>query len=596
MRETRIDIPRILIAALRGGSGKTLLSIGITAALRHIGKAVAPFKKGPDYIDAGWLALAAGRPCFNLDTFMCGDAAVCRSFFSRVMLPAGAAGIGIGAGTGAGIRAEFGTAGIKDGAAAATTAAATIGAEPETAAPSAAADVAVIEGNRGLYDGLDADGTTSTASLAKLLSTPVILCLDCTKTTRTMAAVVLGCLHFDPDVMIRGVILNQVAGSRHEEILRQSIEKHCGIPVIGAVPKLRHQHFPERHMGLVPTPEHAWGMDAVAAIADVIRNSVNLADLLDIAESARGFSCPDVAPDLDTGTSSADASVGLMAGAPGAEPAANIVSRRQSQFQGQSQHQSQFLSPTQTQFHDLADVSSPDPRRVSRVGPESFFFTRAKSLRPRIGVIRDAAFQFYYPENLEALEQAGADLVFFSPLTETSLPDVQGLYIGGGFPETHAEQLSKNNALREHIRRAAGCGLPIYAECGGLMFLGESLVLDRTYPMTGVLPMVFGFSKKPQGHGYTIARVDRDTPYYPAGTVLKGHEFHYSKVLEWKGDNRAMAFAMEKGRGMLNRRDGICINNVLATYTHIHALGTPSWAPALVHLAHQIGAKLGVKP
>lgn len=464
MHDTPTDIPRILIAALRGGSGKTLLSIGITAALRRNGKAVAPFKKGPDYIDAGWLALAAGRPCFNLDTFMFGDETVCRSFLSRTI--------------------------------------------------SGAADLAVIEGNRGLYDGLDADGTTSTASLAKLLSTPVILCLDCTKSTRTMAAVVLGCLHFDPDVMIRGVILNQVAGSRHEGILRQSIEKHCGVPVIGAVPKLRHQYFPERHMGLVPTPEHSWATDSVAAIADVVKDSVNLSDLLDIAESASQLS-----------------------------------------------------------------MSFP------HVGVAS----ASSSARPRIGVIRDAAFQFYYPENLEALEQAGADLVFFSSLTETSLPDIHALYIGGGFPETNAAQLSENTTLRNDIRSAAADGMPVYAECGGLMYLGESLVLDRAYPMTGVLPMVFGFSKKPQGHGYTIARVERETPYYPSGTVLRGHEFHYSKVLEWKGDDRAMAFSMERGRGMLNHRDGVCIKNVLATYTHIHALGTPAWAPALVRLAGSWG-------
>jgi cobyrinic acid a,c-diamide synthase len=205
--------------------------------------------------------------------------------------------------------------------------------------------------------------------------------------------------------------------------------------------------------------------------------------------------------------------------------------------------------------------------------------------RARIGIFRDAAFQFYYPENLEALEQAGADLVFFSPLQETSLPKIHALYIGGGFPETHAERLSDNTTLNNDIRSAAAEGLPIYAECGGLMYLGESLVLDRAYPMAGVLPVVFGFSKKPQGHGYTIARVDRDTPYYPKGTTIRGHEFHYSKVLEWKGDHKAMAFAMEKGRGMLNHRDGICINNVLATYTHIHALGTPSWAPSLIRLA-----------
>lgn len=508
MHDTPIDIPRILIAALRGGSGKTLLSIGITAALRRNGKAVAPFKKGPDYIDAGWLALAAGRPCFNLDTFMFGDETVCQSFISRSI--------------------------------------------------SGAADLAVIEGNRGLYDGLDADGTTSTASLAKLLATPVILCLDCTKSTRTMAAVVLGCLHFDPDVMIRGIILNQVAGSRHEGILRQSIEKHCGVPVIGAVPKLRRQHFPERHMGLVPTPEHSWATDSVAAIADVVKDSVNLADLVDIAESAKRQYCPDFFTDRDAGPSS-KASVPFQSGATCTEPDTNAVS----------------------------------PASLNSDVGATF---QHSSARPRIGVIRDAAFQFYYPENLEALEQAGADLVFFSPLTETFLPDIHALYIGGGFPETHAAQLSENTALSRDIRSAAADGLPVYAECGGLMYLGESLVLDRAYPMTGVLPMVFGFSKKPQGHGYTIARVDRDTPYYRSGTVLRGHEFHYSKVLEWKGDDRTMAFAMERGRGMCNRRDGVCIKNVLATYTHIHALGTPAWAPALVRLAGSWGQGHGVKP
>ncbi len=511
MHDTPIDIPRILIAALRGGSGKTLLSIGITAALRRNGKAVAPFKKGPDYIDAGWLALAAGRPCFNLDTFMSGDAAVRRSFLSRTL--------------------------------------------------SSAADLAVIEGNRGLYDGLDADGTTSTASLAKLLSAPVILCLDCTKSTRTMAAVVLGCLHFDPDVMIRGVILNQVAGSRHEGILRQSIETHCGVPVIGAVPKLRRQHFPERHMGLVPAPEHSWATDSVAAIADLVKDSVNLVDLLDIAESARGRYCPDFFTDRDSGSSPED-SVPAPAGATCTEPDTNVVSS-------------------------------------CSLNPDDGAALQLSFSRPRIGVIRDAAFQFYYPENLEALEQAGADLVFFSSLTETSLPDIHALYIGGGFPETHAAQLSENTTLRNDIRSAAADGLPVYAECGGLMYLGESLVLDRAYPMTGVLPMVFGFSKKPRGHGYTIARVERETPYYPSGTVLKGHEFHYSRVLEWRGDEEAMTFSMERGCGICNRRDGVRIKNVLATYTHIHALGTPAWAPALARLAGNRAAEHsvhGVKP
>ncbi len=198
-----------MISALRGGSGKTILSIGIIAALCRRGKTVSPFKKGPDYIDAGWLALAAGRPCFNLDTFMVPPACVLTSFLSRSSHQA----------------------------------------------------IAVIEGNRGLYDGIDIDGTTSTAELAKLLQTPVLMCIDATKTTRTMAAVVSGCEQFDRDVPLKGVILNRVAGARHENILRRSIEAHCGIPVLGAVPKLSRQNFPERHMGLVPTPEHPWARD-----------------------------------------------------------------------------------------------------------------------------------------------------------------------------------------------------------------------------------------------------------------------------------------------------------------------------------------------
>jgi len=477
--EVPIEIPRVLIAALRGGSGKTVLSIGIISALRNSGKIVVPFKKGPDYIDAGWLAMAAGRPCYNLDTFMADDRLVCRSFLTH------------------------------------TTSSSSIDNN----------DIAVIEGNRGLYDGLDVDGSTSTASLSRLLNTPVILCLDCTKSTRTMAAVVLGCLHFEPDVRIEGVILNRVAGRRHENILRQSIETHCGIPVIGAVPKLKTQDFPERHMGLIPTPEHSWAQKSIRAAADVVAKHVDLAEVIRIANTAenKSFSC------------SADPPLSV-------EKNVNLRNNLQNK--------------------------SPD-------------YTKA----PKIGIIRDSAFQFYYPDNIEALEAAGARLVYVSPMTDAALPDIDGLYIGGGFPETHAAELAANEKFRTSVKAAANAGLPVYAECGGLMYLGESLVLDQTYSMTGVLPIVFGFSKKPQGHGYTIAVVDRKNPFYAPGTILKGHEFHYSKVLEWRGSDQDMIFAMEKGHGIINQRDGICYQNVFATYTHIHAMGMPQWADTLVRLA-----------
>jgi cobyrinic acid a,c-diamide synthase len=206
-------------------------------------------------------------------------------------------------------------------------------------------------------------------------------------------------------------------------------------------------------------------------------------------------------------------------------------------------------------------------------------------------VIRDSAFQFYYPENLEALAAAGAQLIFTSPLANDTLPDIDGMYIGGGFPETHAAELAHNATFRNHLKRLADDGLPIYAECGGLMYLGEQLVLEnKSYDMCGVLPVTFGFSKRPQGHGYTILDVTGKNPYFRTGTTLKGHEFHYSSVISWRGRKEDLAYTMARGTGLIDGRDGLCHKNVLATYTHLHASGTPQWAPALVAKARQYRA------
>ncbi|MFO7859737.1 MAG: cobyrinate a,c-diamide synthase [Desulfosalsimonas sp.] len=468
-------ISRVLIAALRGGSGKTVVSIGLIAALARQGYIVAPFKKGPDYIDAGWLALAAGRPCHNLDPFLFSDACVKASFCRH----------------------------------------------------SADADLSIIEGNRGLYDGLDAQGTTSTASLAKLLNTQVILCVDCTKTTRTMAAIILGCLHFDPMVNICGVILNRVAGARHERILRTSIESRCNVPVFGAIPKLRRQDFPERHMGLIPTPEHELAAGAVASAANAVSSHVDLERV--VAAARRAAQIP--------------------------------------------------LQVNEDEDASFRQTCIPPEPKSPAVVLES-----GKNLR--IGVIRDSAFQFYYPENLDALRALGAEIVCLSPLLDSDLKGVHGLYMGGGFPETHAARLSENSAFRRRVKAAADSGLPVYAECGGLMYLGDVLVLEgETYPMAGVFPLVFGFFRRPQGHGYTIADVNQSNLYFPAGSRICGHEFHYSRVLEFRGRQSDLVFTMEKGRGIINGKDGLCHRNVLATYTHIHCLGVPGWAPAFVAAA-----------
>jgi cobyrinic acid a,c-diamide synthase len=211
---------------------------------------------------------------------------------------------------------------------------------------------------------------------------------------------------------------------------------------------------------------------------------------------------------------------------------------------------------------------------------------RADAERPKIGIIKDSAFQFYYPDNIDALKEAGVETVFISPLAEKTLPELDALYIGGGFPETHARQLSENERFRRELKALAEDGLPIYAECGGLMYLGEELVLEKkSYPMAGVLPLTFGFYSRPQGHGYTVVTVENENPFYEIGTEIRGHEFHYSRVLHWSGEEKDLVFRMQRGAGITRDKDGICYKNVLATYTHIHALGTPHWARALVRNA-----------
>lgn len=458
---------KIVISGLRGGTGKTLLSVGIIAALIKKEFTVAPFKKGPDYIDAGWLAYAAGRPCFNLDTFIIPEDQILSSFFTHAF----------------------------------------------------SHDIALIEGNRGLFDCIDIHGETSTGELAKLLHAPVILSVDCTKTTRTMAAMISGLMHFDPEVRISGVILNHVAGLRHEQILRKSIEHHCHIPVIGALPKIKEEIFPERHMGLVPTAEYAWAKESIEKAADIALQYIDVEALLAIA------------------------------------------------FQ-------------------FTDDSASLPRSTANRPETVLPSLKYRKDKPRIGIIKDAAFQFYYPENIDALIQQGAEIQWMSPLSEKNVPQVDALYIGGGFPETHAEALAENETFRLQIKKLAELGLPIYAECGGLMYLGEILTLGEiSYPMAGVLPIVFGFSKKPQGHGYTLVSVEKPNPFFEVGTRFRGHEFHYSKVLQWNGDDENLAFHMERGAGFIRGKDGVCRKNVLATYTHIHALGLPAWAKSMVRNA-----------
>lgn len=451
-------IPRVLISGLRGGSGKTILSLGLLAICKERDLNAVPFKKGPDYIDAGWLAKASGHDCFNLDLFMIPPQAIINSFISH----------------------------------------------------SIGADIAIIEGNRGLYDGMDHQGTYSTAELAKLLGTPVLIIVDCSKVTTTVSAMILGCMRFDTGVDIKGVLLNNIANSRQESVIRESITERCGIPVLGAMPRLEDNPLSERHMGLTPFHEYEEVEDAIKKIKDISKRYIDVDGIIKIAKDA--------------------------------EP---IISNGEERLQKAEDRPSGF----------------------------------------RIGVIRDSAFQFYYPENIEELQKKGALIVNINALNERVIPEIDALYIGGGFPETHALRLSNNKEFRDSLRHTIEDGLPVYAECGGLMYLGREIVInDKSYPMVGVLPLIFKLESKPQAHGYTILEVERENPYFPKGGILKGHEFHYSHVVDGEWDGLYFVFRLRRGKGIKDGMDGICYKNVLATYTHLHALGSPEWVDGMMRV------------
>jgi cobyrinic acid a,c-diamide synthase len=425
--------------------------------LRRAGVGVRAFKKGPDYIDPSWLSWAAANPARNLDTLLMGMS---------------------------GVRSSFACNSIADG-------------------------VSLIEGNRGLFDGFDAAGTHSSAALADALSTPVVLVLDATKMTRTAAAVVLGCQHLDPRISIRGVVLNNVNGKRHKQILRAAIESACSIPVIGALPRVTANPLPERHLGLVPPLEHR-GMGRIEqALLEMMDHNLDLDALLTMAHDA---------PPIE--------------------------------------------------------VSSPQQPRL----PDAHGL--------KIGYLKDAAFSFYYPENLEELQRAGAELVPVSAIQQAALPQsLSALYIGGGFPETHAQNLEKNTSFLASLLQAAESGLPIFAECGGLMLLARSLFWrGKRHTMANVFPFDVEVCDAPQGHGYSELQVDSPNPFFLVSTVLHGHEFHYSRIV---GIDEPLqtACAVARGTGCISGRDSVVYRNTMASYTHLHALASPEWTKGFLTAA-----------
>ncbi len=445
---------RMLISAAHKSSGKTMVSIGLCAALKARGHVVQPFKKGPDYIDPMWLSQAAGHACRNLDLYLMENVDVVATFAQH------------------------------------------------------SKEVNLVEGNKGLYDGLALDGSNSNAALAKLLDLPVMLVIDARGMTRGIAPLILGYQAFDKDIRIAGVILNNLGGRRHESKLRQVIEHYTDVPVIGAIQHDERLSIIERHLGLMPSNESHVANAKIKQIGEAIAEQVDLDKLLALSQKAP----------LDI--------------------------------------------PHKAQVSPL-----PCGEKV------------------KIAIARDRAFGFYYADDLDALEAAGAELVPFDALRDAQLPEVDGLYIGGGFPETCATELEANTALRTRIRQAIEGGLPAYAECGGLMYLSRSIAYEgRTYEMVGAIPGDVQMHAKPVGRGYVHLKEDESHPW-PRPNVpakqIKAHEFHYSSLENLPPDTR-FAYHVERGYGIDGERDGLILHNLLASYTHLRTIGSCYWATRFV--------------
>jgi cobyrinic acid a,c-diamide synthase len=444
-----LNKPRIVIAGTNSGAGKTTVTLGIMAALKKRGLIVQGFKVGPDYIDPSYHTAITGRPSRNLDGWMIPQEAV-REVFHRG----------------------------SDGA-----------------------DISVIEGVMGMYDGKDPlSNIGSTAELSVLLKAPVILVVNVSSMARSAAAVVLGFQQLDPSVHLAGVIVNQVGSKGHYELVKAAIEQMCQIPVIGYLTRTDDLQIPERHLGLIPALERGEIAPLFTALERTISETVDIDRIIELANQSELWDPP--IPTLFTG-----------------------------------QKKEPFVT---------------------------------------LAVARDSAFNFYYPENIELLEWNGANIIYFSPLAGEMIPEqADGVYIGGGFPEEFAKQLSQHRLPKESLQQASERGMPIFAECGGYMFLTKTLTdrLDTTYPMTGILPATVHMQPRLAALGYREVVALQDTILSAQGERARGHEFHYSTS---QIDHKEWTYAYEAVGLRGQKKEGYAKDNILAGYTHLHFGSNPN--------------------
>ena len=444
------NIPRIVVAATQSGAGKTTLVAGLLAALRARGLSVQSFKVGPDYIDLGYHRIAGGRTGHNLDTWLVPEDRLTEIF----------------------------------------------------ARECAGADIAVIEGVMGLYDG-GRRGVSSTAAVAKLLRAPVLLVIDAKSAGASVAATALGFRSYDSELNLAGVLINRLGSETHEEMVREAMAG-IDMPVYGALRRDDVLALPERHLGLTPVEEHA-ASETIRAVGERVEAGLAIADILELAKSAAALPLPQ--------------------------------------------------NPVQ---------------RAAR--------------RCRIAVARDDAFSFYYAASLAVLAVCGAEIIEFSPLRDAAVPDADGIIIGGGFPEMFAGELAANVSMRSSIRAAADAGMPIYAECGGYMYLMQSLAdfSGAVHEMAGVFPAQAKMTEKLQMVGYVEAEQTEDTVFGPAGLVLHGHEFHFSVEEAADEAETVRPFRFTKLRSGAQYPAGCIYKNTLGSYLHLHFAGCPDAAERFV--------------
>lgn len=432
--------------------GKTTISLGLMAALTEREYEIQPYKVGPDYIDPGFHSLVTGNQSYNLDSYFLGKSGVKELFANSLV----------------------------------------------------GSDLAIIEGVMGLFDGKGKKGVSSTAEIAKTLDAPVILVVDGKKMAQSGAALAYGYKNYDPELNVKGVILNNIASDRHYQLLKDAIEDQpVGLKVLGYIPRQDELELPERHLGLVPTQESQDLKVFIDRLVKIMEEYIDLEKVVEISKK-----CSEITIN------------------------------------------------------------------------ETKLYEQENRFNVRLGIAYDQAFNFYYQYNLDLLEELGAELIYFSPVKDKKLPDVDAVYLGGGFPESFLEKLAENKSMKADLKKKVSLGMPIYAECGGLMYLSKGIIdhEDKFYPMVGLLPAFTEMIDSLQEMGYREIEVNRDNIILDRGEKARGHVFHYSKLTDWTDEVNFCYQIKDKLEGYQT------VPNMLASYVHLHFASNPNIAHHLLDI------------